>query len=546
MMMMKRILITLIFGLNIVNVEAQQSKILEGTVTYKSSNSIYVRFSSTDNINIGDTLYFKTKSEEIPALIINHKSSISVVCAPISTMEININDKIFKKMSEEKVIQNQDSSIIKKNLVQLINTPDSITNVEIIPAKKSELSKTQVINGRISLSTNASFNPGENNNFQRMRAAFSLNVTNINNSPLSIQSYLTYRHRYGIDQVNSAFKEDFKTYTLAVNYNPGDKINLWVGRKINNNIANIGAIDGIQYEYKFKNLISGVFAGTRPDYIDYSFNLKLLQIGGYLSHQPNPDKGYLQTTLAFAEQRNDGNTDRRFLYFQHINNRIKHLNVFFSSELDMYQKIDQKITNKLELTSIYLSVRYRFQKNLSISASYDKRRNIIYYESFQTFIDQLLAQETRQGLRFQVTYSPFKFMSVNASQFLRYQGDGSKPTTNTLVNISFLRMPFKNSSASLSINTLATQYHKAVIFGGRITQNVFKGKAQVELNYRNVNYNYSNTETSQRQNIIGVNLNMNVLKYTSFIISYEGTYEKEINYQRYFITLIQRLKSKKK
>ena len=137
-------------------------------------------------------------------------------------------------------------------------------------------------------------------------------------------------------------------------------------------------------------------------------------------------------------------------------------------------------------------------------------------------------------------------MSVNASQFLRYQGDGSKPTTNTLVNISFLRMPFKNSSASLSINTLATQYHKAVIFGGRITQNVFKGKAQVELNYRNVNYNYSNTETSQRQNIIGVNLNMNVLKYTSFIISYEGTYEKEINYQRYFITLIQRLKSKKK
>jgi hypothetical protein len=135
-------------------------------------------------------------------------------------------------------------------------------------------------------------------------------------------------------------------------------------------------------------------------------------------------------------------------------------------------------------------------------------------------------------------------MTLNLSQFLRYEGTG-KPSTNSIGNISFLRFPTKNSTTSLSVNTLETQYHKGIIYSGRISQNIFKGKAQLELNYRNVNYNFK-TESPLLQNIIGGSFNMILHKTTSFILSYEGTFQKEVEYHRYYVTLTHRIKSKKK
>ena len=64
----------------------------------------------------------------------------------------------------------------------------------------------------------------------------------------STQQYITYRHRYGIDQ-QQGFYNDFKIYTLALTYDKGNN-NATLGRRINNRITNMGAIDGIQYERK--------------------------------------------------------------------------------------------------------------------------------------------------------------------------------------------------------------------------------------------------------------------------------------------------------
>lgn len=516
---------------------------ITGTISYKTSANIYVRFNTTDEIKIGDTLFILKNNVEIPAIVVNQKSSISAVGASITGELLNKNDILYKK-NIKKGIPDQRTDSLPVTIPVIVNNQDSLTLHDAAEEKKTSPDKKQIVSGRISLSTNASINPGEFENHQRYRASFSLNVINIDGSAFSVHNYMTYRYRFGIDQQTN-FANDFKIFTLAANYNPNDKVNLWVGRKINNTIANIGAIDGLQYEYKSKEITGGIFAGTRPDFTDYTFNEKLLQLGGYVSHQKTTDAGYIQTSLAFAEQRNAGNTDRRFLYFQHNNNYVKNLNVFFSSELDMYQKINDVKSNNLELTSIYVSARYRIRKNLSVSASYDKRRNIIFYESFQTYLEQLLAQETRQGLRFQVMYSPLKFLSLNVSQFLRYEGSG-KPTTNTYGNVSIFRFPTKNTTTSISINTLESYYHKAVIYGGRVSQNIFHGKAQLELNYRNMNYKYSGSEFNHVSNIIGASFNMIVVKNTSFIISYEGTFEKQADYNRYFVTLTHRIKSKKK
>ncbi|MBK7094752.1 MAG: hypothetical protein IPH57_06810 [Saprospiraceae bacterium] len=207
------------------------------------------------------------------------------------------------------------------------------------------------------------------------------------------------------------------------------------------------------------------------------------------------------------------------------------------------KKIDSQPSNKFSLTSLYFSARYRVLKNLSFSASYDNRRNVIYYESYQTFIDQLLAQETRQGFRLQANYSPVRNISVNASAFVRYQGDNPKPTTNYVGNLSFNKIPLHNVSLSLSGNILESVYFKGTIIGGRISDNFMKGKLNLELNYRNVNYSFFNTESNLKQHIAGANLSFNIFRKTSLMLSYEGTFDKtNSDYHRYYVTINQRFK----
>lgn len=516
-----------------------QEKTLEGIVSFKSSKNIYVKFESTEGIKVGDTLNYYYNNTLLPSLVVKQKSSTSCVTENITDIVFNIGDKLIYS------VWNNITDIIKTEEETKVSvftpaiTPDNTETDSL----KSKIRK-EIISGRLSFSTNANLFSGNNENYQRIRTGLSFNAQNIHHSPFSAQVYLTYRHRYGIDQLQTDFYNDFKVFTLAVQYAPGEKFNIWLGRKMNQSVANIGAMDGLQGEYNTKKFTFGTFFGTRPDFTNFTFNSKLPQFGAYIVRHDSYKQGIASTTLAIAEQQNDFKTDRRFLYFQHNNSLVKNLNIFLSSELDLYEKIDSQSSNKFSLTSLYFSARYRILKNLSFSASYDNRRNVIYYESYQTFIDQLLAQETRQGLRFQANYSPVRNISINASAFLRYQGDDPKPTTNYVCNLTFNKIPVHNISLSVNGNILESNYLKGRIIGGRLSDNFIKGKLSMELNYRNVNYSFFNTESNLLQHIAGANLSINILRRTSLMLSYEGTFDKtNEDYHRYYITINQRFKN---
>ncbi|MGB5025384.1 MAG: hypothetical protein WBO44_08545 [Saprospiraceae bacterium] len=512
---------------------------IEGQVTFKSSKNIYVKFNSTAGINPGDTLSILTNGIIKPALRVSQKSSISCVAENFTDYVINTGDKIIfilKKKKEDLVKELDDNQNV---LTTPAVTPDYV-GADTLKASK----RKDIISGRISISTNADLFADKGNNYQRLRTGFSFNAMNIKQSAFSVYSYLTYRHRYGIDQQATDFFNDFKVFTLAAQFSPGEKFNLIFGRKINQNVANIGAIDGLQAEFRLKRYGLGLFAGSRPDFTDFTFNAKLPQFGAYVIRNDKIKNGIASTTLAIAEQMNDFKTDRRFLYFQHNNSLVKNLNIFLSTELDLYEKIDSQPSNQFSLTSLYFSARYRILKNLSFSASYDNRRNVIYYESYQTFIDQLLAQETRQGFRFQANYSPVRNISINASAFLRYQGNDPKPTTNYVVNLSFTKIPVHKIALSVNGNILESNYFKGTIIGGRISDNFIKGKLNMELNYRNVNYSFFNTESNLKQHIAGANLSFNIFRKTSLMLSYEGTFDKtNSDYHRYYVTINQRFKN---
>lgn len=521
---------------------AQHSRLVEGTVSYVTSSSVYVRFENTQNLTPKDTLMVMINNQWVKSLIVQNVSSKSCITTNFVKNEILVGFKVsyYQIIEEQKVEKIQTANIIS---VKKDSIPVSKTNsVQVIEKTKE---RKQTYNGRISISTNGSMNEAEKD-FNRIRTAFSFNINNIKGSKFSFENYITYQRRFGVEQTQRNFNDDFKIYSLAMSFEVNDNTNLSLGRKINNRMANMGAIDGLQIEHKYKKIIVGGFGGFRPDDLDYGFNASLLQFGAFAAHETEFGKGQSQTSLAFAEQKNNFNTDRRFIYFQHSNSIVKNLSLFYSIELDLFQNIDSVKSNKVNLTSTYVSLRYKPFKKLSVTTSYDNRRNVIYYETYRTYIDQLLNQETRQGVRLNVNYNISKYLHFNASGFYRYQESKPQPTKNYIANLTFSQIPSLNAALSLNINAMQTYYFNGNIYGARLNKDLFKGVLSAELNYRKVDYDFFNAEQANlKQDIIGFSANIYGKKRTTLMLSYEGTFEPTQNYNRYYITLSQRFKSKK-
>jgi hypothetical protein len=532
---MKKVIILLsCIILNIGNLFSQEKSMVTGEVTFANFKNVYVKFESNSNLSSGDTLLILVKTEWKKALLVTTVSSKSILTTNFTQEKVIIGTKVgynLKDVKEKPLIKDQDK-IISKDLVEA-EKPKAV----VLPT-------TQTYNGRITVSTNGSMEKSENN-FNRIRTSMNFDVKNIKGGKFSFENYINYNRRFGVADSLQNFKEDFKVYSLSTTYEHTNKTSFSFGRKMNFRIANMGAIDGLQVEHRYKSILMGGFGGTRPDVLNYGLNMSLMQFGAYLAKEKEKGRGMLQTSLAFAEQQNHGKTDRRFVYFQHSNSVLGNFSLFYSIELDLYQNIDSVKFNGVNLTSTYLSLRYKPTKKLSISTSYDNRRNVIYYETYRSYLDQILNQETRQGIRLQMNYNPSKYVSFNISGFYRYQESKPQPTKNYVANVFFSQIPGLKSSFNLNFNNMKTYYFSGNIIGARLNKDLFKGKVYTEFSYRKVDYDFFSAEQPNlKQDVLGVSLNVYGKKRSSIMLNYEGTFEPNTSYNRYYITLSQRFKSK--
>ena len=182
-----------------------------------------------------------------------------------------------------------------------------------------------------------------------------------------------------------------------------------------------------------------------------------------------------------------------------------------------------------------------------MTASYDNRRNIIYYETFKTYLEQLLNQETRQGVRLQINNRLSKFLTINMSAFYRYQKSQSKPTQNYVATIMLAQIMGNSSYLNINFNRMNTYYFDGDIYEIRLNKDLFKNTVSTDLSFRRVNYLFFNeNQPNLHQSIVGASLNFYGRKRPSVMVSYEATFEPDQLYSRYFVTVSQRFRSKKK
>ncbi len=503
-----------------------------GKVSFVTSNNVYVKFDSTEKIAIGDMLQLKGAN----CLQVTEKSSTSVVCSVINNCEVKVDDSVSYKVSVKKL---EPTEIIGKNPVDSL--PSKIIKQEDTYAEKESFYKENV-RGRISA---ASYNTFSNlrEDRHRIQTQLSLNARHINDGKFSIESFLSYRNNLSVPENYRGRTSIFNVYNLNAIYDATPTLSFSLGRKINPKASTFGANDGLQIEKYFGNFYIGAVGGFRPDFFDYGFNSDLLQYGGYLGVESKTATYYGTTTLGAMEQTNAGATDRRYVFFQHSSTIARNLNLFGSAEMDIFSKTG----SATRLTNMYVSARYRFSKAANLMISYDSRKRIIYYETFQSEIERILDDDlARQGIRARLNVRPAKIIWAGASYSSRFQTGEQNKSDNIYGYITLTKIPAVGGRLNASYNMNTSRYLKSNIFSVRHSRDLVKNTLNGDFYFRMGDYDYENQNTKYKQNYYGMALSYRISRSWQFNISGEMSKLEDENSFRFYSQLTKRFYTKKK
>lgn len=520
---------------------AQSSSQINGKVTYVSAKHIYVRFENTEGILVGDTLFIQKQLTKIPALIIDNISSISCMGRSLINGDILKGTEIiaFKRIKTEEQkdkVEDIPAEIKIEKQKDAVAVNDMILKEQSNSIKEEKEKKTEV-NGRLSVSSYSNLS-SKLNNYQRLKYNLSLNTSEIAGSKISTDMYLSFNQKMS-DKIS--YQQDMKIYSLALGYQLNDKSKITLGRKLNPGMANIGAVDGLQFENVSGNFSYGALIGSRPDVYNYGFNGNLMQFGAFATHQLRKEKLNFQTTLAFFNQMNSWNTDRRFVYIQHNNQLSNELSMFASFEVDLYTRENGIAKNTFNFTGSYLSLRFKPSPKLSLSMNYDARKNIYYYETFKNFADSLYDRETRQGFRIQALYRPWKPIIWNTYFGYRLANQIDAASMNAHTSMTYSDLPVVGGSFSVRATGLQTKYIDGLILGGEYQRDVLDGKLYLSGEYQYVNYLMKSSSSRLIQHLVEFGANWRINK--KWMISLDDELTFELNNQlnnRIFINLTRR------
>lgn len=518
---------TVIFGQNITD------KI--GRITYISSQNIYVQFDNTEGMKQGDTLFVKVKGKLIPALRVNFLSTRSCAGIKISDAALKVDDQLHAKVH---ITDQAGTEIIE---------PDTFKNFQSEPQQQGlEMNKTtlrnvkrSVSNGRFTLQSYSSLNPGNTNSLdQRWRYTFLYDAERIGETGFSFSSYFNYAYRVADwSRLKQKPLNNLKVYDLSLGYDFNEMTFVKLGRYLNPKISNLSSVDGVQFQAAFSNFFSGILVGSRPDFSTLGFNSKLFEYGAYIGRIDSAENGIMESTVGFFQQTNNYKTDRRFVYFQHNNSLLRELYFSLSSELDLFAIENKTAKTKPSLTSFYFTSRYAPSRLISFSLSYDARKNVIYYETFKNFADSIIENETRQGIRLGTNIRPLNNIFIGLNAGYRFLKKDIKPSKNFNGFITYSQIPIFDASSTVSYSRLISNYIDGTVLGVRLTKFISLIDYSVSVSYTNVSYDYLSSIAKLEQNNFSAELSGRIIDQIYLSCSFEGIFEEHVSYKRILFDL---------
>lgn len=511
---------------------------MKGTVSFITSQNVYVRFENAQEIKVGDTLKLQQGNETTSCLVVMSRSSTSCVTKPISGCKPEKGAGVTATIPKRKSIALVSKGEKENEKKDEPKSDETTTNGESKTDEEGTRPKPD-INGRLSLANyTTTGNVGTKN---RAMGRLAFNIDNI--APgLSLESYMNYTNLSNTrPETGDIRTNQFNVFNLALAYKKDSNYSVYVGRRINNNLASMGAIDGVQAEKEFGNFSVGILGGFRPNVFNYSIDFGLPQFGGYVAYKQNHRLIQSRTTLGLVEQRNGAATDRRYALLQH-SSHIKKLSLFGSAQVDLYQKVNNTPQSDFRVTSLFVSARYRLNKRLSLMASFDNRRNLIFYESYASSLNFLTANNPgRQGMRVRASYRIGKYITTGLGYNARVQSNNTSAFTNYNVYIRHSKLPLVGGGMFLSYNRSENRGLNYTTASASYRRAFAKGRIALDAYYRMVSYKYQVADFAlPTQHYFGGGLNIRMAKRTTLSALVEHTQSETYSSDRLNLKLIQR------
>ena len=198
--------------------------------------------------------------------------------------------------------------------------------------------------------------------------------------------------------------------------------------------------------------------------------------------------------------------------------------------------MNDTVSNDPRLTNLYISARYRFNRKVNAMVSYDSRKRILYYETFQSDIERLLDEDmARQGLRLRINIRPIKYLMTGFGYSKRFQNDNENKSDNFNTYASYSKIPVIDGRVYLSYNMNSSNYLKSNILSFRYSRYLIENKLDADFSYRLANFDYFNSFTSTYdQHYLGLNLSLRINRKLFWSAYGElATGNKEDNYRIY-------------
>jgi hypothetical protein len=175
-----------------------------------------------------------------------------------------------------------------------------------------------------------------------------------------------------------------------------------------------------------------------------------------------------------------------------------------------------------------------------LSVSYSARQNIVYYETYKSYLDKLLESETQQGYLFQVTYHPADRIMAGLTAGYRIRKGDSRDSRNLTGYVSY-RIPGINLNTTLNGTYLEAPYVTGASYGGGFSKEMARGKIDAGIQYRYQDFNYGAAGTSNPQHTAEVTLNWRIAGKFYLSAFYEGNLQKPDDpYHRIYLQLTKR------
>ncbi len=511
----------------------QESKLVRknGTVSFITSQNIYVKFENTSGILAGDTLYYNSRDNALPVMIVRFISSISAEGQKISNINIKVGDPLFALVKSSGTKAMQFPVAGNERDTNLVND-----NSKIVKADKFNIPKNRsTFFGSISANSFSNYANYINSvGIQRWNYTVNLNAENIGGSPFYFTNYmnLNYMSSEWSDVKANVFN-NLRVYDFSLGY----KVNgfsAWIGRHTNYNISSLGPVDGVELEKSFLgNFAIGGIVGSRPDFYTMGINGKLFEYGGYLTRTDSANNGVMQNTLALFQQTYGGKTDRRYLYFQHTNTIIPDLYLFASTEVDLYKEQNNVPINDFSLTSIFVNTQYSPVSFLSINLSYDARKNVVYYQTFKSFLDSLFTNEMRQGVQGGFFIRPGGGLFFNLSAGYSYQKGDVKPARNLNFAVTEAELPVIDVSATVNYNKIFGSYQNGTMYGISLTKFFPFNVTTLTAGFSQIQYSFGNALTNFNQKSVTAQIDTKIFGPLFFNFYYEGDFDGVATYNRF-------------